>query len=45
MLDVYRAFYEENLAIPVVPGVKTEAEKFAGALRTPMVEAMMGGRF
>ncbi|MBA2520942.1 MAG: proline--tRNA ligase [Chloroflexia bacterium] len=44
MLDVYQAFYAEDLAIPVVPGVKTEAEKFAGALRTYTVEAMMGGK-
>ena len=28
------AFFEEDLAIPVVPGLKTESEKFAGALRT-----------
>ena len=45
MLEVYRAFYEEDLAIPAVPGVKTEAEKFAGALRTHTIEAMMGGKF
>jgi prolyl-tRNA synthetase len=45
MLEVYRAFLEEDLAVPVVPGLKTEAEKFAGALRTHTVEAMMGGKF
>jgi prolyl-tRNA synthetase len=45
MLEVYRAFLEEDLAIPVVPGIKTESEKFAGALRTHTVEAMMGGKF
>lgn len=45
MLDVYRRFYEEDLAIPVVAGVKTESEKFAGALRTHTIEAMMGGKF
>jgi prolyl-tRNA synthetase len=45
MLEVYRAFFEEDLAIPVVPGIKTESEKFAGALRTHTVEAMMGGKF
>jgi prolyl-tRNA synthetase len=45
MLDAYRAFYEEDLAIPVVAGVKTDAEKFAGALRTHTVEAMMGGKY
>jgi prolyl-tRNA synthetase len=45
MLEVYRAFFEEDLAIPVVPGLKTESEKFAGALRTHTIEAMMGGKF
>jgi prolyl-tRNA synthetase len=45
MLEVYRRFLEEDLAIPVVPGLKTESEKFAGALRTHTVEAMMGGKF
>jgi prolyl-tRNA synthetase len=45
MLEVYRSFFEEDLAIPVVPGLKTESEKFAGALRTHTVEAMMGGKF
>lgn len=45
MLEVYRSFIEEDLAIPVVPGLKTESEKFAGALRTHTVEAMMGGKF
>ncbi|HET6313845.1 MAG TPA: proline--tRNA ligase [Chloroflexia bacterium] len=41
MLDVYRAFLEEELAIPVVPGQKSEGQKFPGALRTYTVEAMM----
>jgi prolyl-tRNA synthetase len=45
MLEVYRAFLEEDLAISTVPGLKTESEKFAGALRTHTVEAMMGGKF
>jgi prolyl-tRNA synthetase len=45
MLEVYRGFFEEDLAIPVVPGLKTESEKFAGALRTHTIEAMMGGKF
>jgi prolyl-tRNA synthetase len=44
MLDVYRDFIERELAIPVVPGVKSESEKFAGAHRTYTVEAMMGGK-
>ncbi len=42
MLHVYRAFCEEFLAMPVVWGQKTDAEKFAGALSTYAIEAMMG---
>ena len=42
MLDVYRAFLEEEMAIPVIPGLKSEGQKFPGALRTYTVEAMMG---
>jgi prolyl-tRNA synthetase len=42
MLGMYRSFYEEVLAVPVVPGRKSETEKFAGALRTYSVEALMG---
>ena len=42
MLGMYRSFYEEMLAVPVVPGRKSETEKFAGALRTYSVEALMG---
>jgi prolyl-tRNA synthetase len=42
MLGMYRSFYEEVLAVPVVPGRKSESEKFAGALRTYSVEALMG---
>lgn len=42
MLEVYRHFYENELAIWVVPGQKTESEKFPGALRTYSVEALMG---
>src|SRR5439155_2292448 len=41
MLGMYRSFYEETLAVPVIPGRKTESEKFAGALRTYAVEALM----
>ncbi len=41
MLDVYRDFAENYMAIPVIPGQKTESEKFAGALRTYTCEAMM----
>jgi prolyl-tRNA synthetase len=42
MLQVYRAFSEEVLAMPVVWGRKSESEKFAGALRTYSIEALMG---
>jgi prolyl-tRNA synthetase len=42
MLGVYRSFYEEILAVPVVPGRKSQSEKFAGALRTYSIEALMG---
>jgi prolyl-tRNA synthetase len=44
MLEVYREFVETELAIPVIPGAKSESEKFAGALRTYTIEAMMGGK-
>lgn len=42
MLEVYRAFAETDLAVPVVAGRKSEAEKFAGADRTYSIEALMG---
>jgi prolyl-tRNA synthetase len=41
MLDVYADVAENVAAIPVIKGVKTRAEKFAGALRTYSIEAMM----
>lgn len=41
MLEIYRDFAENHMAIPVILGTKTESEKFAGALRTYCVEAMM----
>ncbi len=41
MLAVYREHSEQVLAMPVIPGIKTEGEKFAGALRTYCIEAMM----
>jgi prolyl-tRNA synthetase len=41
MLGVYRSFLEEDLAVPVLAGLKTDSEKFAGADRTYCVEAMM----
>ena len=41
MLDIYADFCEKYLAIPVVKGRKTDKEKFAGALETYTIEAMM----
>lgn len=41
ILGVYRSFMEDWMAMPVVTGLKTESEKFAGALRTYCLEAMM----
>ncbi len=41
MLEVYRDFAEQTLAIPVITGIKTEKEKFAGAVATYGMEAMM----
>jgi|TARA_B100000686_G_scaffold82308_1_gene88956 prolyl-tRNA synthetase len=42
MLAVYKDFLETELAMPVLDGKKTESEKFAGALHTYSVEALMG---
>jgi prolyl-tRNA synthetase len=39
--DVYTDFVEKEMAIPVLRGEKTEKERFAGALRTYAIEAMM----
>jgi prolyl-tRNA synthetase len=44
ILDIYRRFAEEYLAISVLVGKKSEAEKFAGALHTYCIEAMMQDR-
>jgi prolyl-tRNA synthetase len=44
MLGVYKKFAEEYLAIPVLDGIKTDSEKFAGAVRTYCIEAMMQDR-
>ena len=41
MLEVYRVFAEEHMALPVVTGLKSESEKFAGAEDTYCIEAMM----
>lgn len=41
MLEVYRSFAENYLALPVISGIKTESEKFPGAVRTYCLESMM----
>ena len=41
MLDVYADVAENVMAMPVIKGVKTHGEKFAGALRSYSIEAMM----
>jgi prolyl-tRNA synthetase len=41
MLDVYATFVEEVMAIPVLRGLKSEGERFAGALETYCIEALM----
>ena len=44
ILELYRKLAEDHLAIPVLTGLKTDAEKFAGAERTYCIEAMMGDK-
>ena len=41
MLDVYRTFAEDYMAMPVVTGVKTASERFAGAVDTYCIESLM----
>lgn len=41
MLFVYKSFAEDYMAIPVIAGIKSESEKFAGAVRTYAIEALM----
>ncbi|KAJ3402278.1 hypothetical protein HDV05_008627, partial [Chytridiales sp. JEL 0842] len=41
ILDLYRRVYEELLAVPIVPGRKSENEKFAGGLYTTTVEGFI----
>lgn len=41
MLEIYADFAEDFMAMPVVKGVKTESERFAGALDTYCIEALM----
>ena len=41
MLNVYADFCEKSLCMPVIKGVKTESDKFAGAVSTYCIEALM----
>ncbi len=41
MLDVYADFVENYMAVPVIKGVKTESERFAGAVDTYCIESLM----
>jgi prolyl-tRNA synthetase len=41
MLEVYANFLEEYMAVPVIKGIKTANERFAGAVETYCIEAMM----
>ena len=41
ILDLYRRVYEDLLAVPVIPGIKSEKEKFAGGLYTTTVEGFI----
>jgi prolyl-tRNA synthetase len=41
MLDVYRDFAQDVMAVPVIQGVKTANERFAGAVETRCIEALM----
>jgi len=41
ILDIYREVAEDVMAMPVIKGVKSHAEKFAGALKSYSIEAMM----
>src|SRR5882757_4403884 len=44
MLDVYRTFAEDYMAMPVLTGTKTDGQKFPGAVYTLCIEAMMQDR-
>ena len=41
ILEIYRSLAEDTLAVPVLRGVKSDAEKFAGAVETHCIEALM----
>src|SRR6266404_3306251 len=42
ILELYRSFVEEFLAIPVITGIKTDSERFPGAVETYAIEGLMG---
>ena len=42
ILDIYKNVVQDVLAIPVLTGLKSDSEKFAGAVETYCIEAMMG---
>lgn len=44
ILDIYREFAEEQAAIPVIAGRKSDSERFAGAVSSYTIEAMMGDK-
>ena len=44
IVEIYRRLAEDYLAIPVLVGKKTDKEKFAGAVHTYTIEAMMGDK-
>ena len=44
ILEIYRQLAEDYLAMPVLTGLKTDSEKFAGADKTYSIEAMMGDK-
>ncbi|MET6990016.1 proline--tRNA ligase [Sediminicola arcticus] len=41
MMNIYAEFAEEFMAMPVIKGIKTESERFAGAVETYCIEALM----
>jgi prolyl-tRNA synthetase len=41
MMNVYATFAQEHMAVPVIKGLKTESERFAGAIETYCIEALM----
>jgi prolyl-tRNA synthetase len=42
LLEIYRTFARDYAAMPVIAGLKTDSERFAGAVATYSIEAMMG---